>query len=230
MICDWNGFCDELLKAGFSIFGGNDEGIFGLIDFDWQNEPPGSPIRWHTGDPDTDPWEWRMRVLAERDDISYGKVFFRKGGFITREWCPYFLAARRDGRGFHDIYADGLMSVHAKRIMDTLAERRSLPAHELKSLAGFAKDSQSRFEKALTDLQMGMFITICGSAQKRSKHGEAYGWHSMVYCLTEDFWPQELFASAARIGKAEAIEAIAGKVYSLNKGADKQKVMKFITG
>lgn len=55
--------------------GGNAKGVFALIPFDWREEPPGCPVRWHTGDADTDPWEWRMRVLEERDDVAYAKVF-----------------------------------------------------------------------------------------------------------------------------------------------------------
>ena len=31
-------------------------------------------------DPETDPWEWRIRVLDERDDIAYAKLFYKKSG------------------------------------------------------------------------------------------------------------------------------------------------------
>ena len=72
MIRNFSDFCAELIKAGFSLAsGGNDEGVFGLIKHNWNEEPPDSPIRWHTGDPETDPWEWRMRVLDERDDAIF---------------------------------------------------------------------------------------------------------------------------------------------------------------
>ena len=88
MIRNYSDFCEELLKCGFSMGGGNARGIYALISFDWKNVPPDSPIVWHTGDPETDPWEWRMRVLQERDDIAYGKVFFGASGYITKEWYP----------------------------------------------------------------------------------------------------------------------------------------------
>jgi len=230
MINNFSDFYSELIKAGFSLAGGNNEGVFGLINFSWNNQPPDCPVRWHTGDPDTDPWEWRIRVLNERNDVAYAKVFFRKGGYITHEWYPYFLAARRDGRGFGDFYADGLISVYAKRVMDALTEGRALPVHELKTLAGFGKDDKSLFEKALTDLQMGLFITICGRAQKRNKHGEVYGWHSMIYCKTEEFWPSEVIDKADELNEKEAIDMITKRIYELNKHADKNKVIKFITG
>jgi hypothetical protein len=227
MIKNYADFCRELLKAGFSVAGGNDEGVFGLINFDWRNEPPKSPVRWHTGNAETDPWEWRVRILRERDDVAYGKVFFRKAGYITREWYPYFLAARRGERYFADFYADGLMSRESKQVIDALTEYRALPAHELRQLSGIDKRP---FDKAITDLQTGLFITMCGAAQKRNKYGEEYGWNSMTYCRVEDFWAQDVFDQAANIGKQEAVYAITTRVFELNPNADIKRVKKFITG
>ena len=43
-----------------------------------------------------------MRVLEEREDIAYSKVFFRTSGYITREWYPYFYAVRRKGESFQE--------------------------------------------------------------------------------------------------------------------------------
>ena len=97
MIKSFDEFCDKLLESGFSMGGSNAKGIYAIIPFDWKSSIPGCPIVWHTGEPDTDPWEWRMRVLEERDDIAYGKVFFGAGGYITKEWYPYFLTVRRQG-------------------------------------------------------------------------------------------------------------------------------------
>lgn len=46
--------------------GGNAKGIFALIDYDWLNQDAlDTPVKWHCGDPEVDPWEWRMRVLEE---------------------------------------------------------------------------------------------------------------------------------------------------------------------
>ena len=85
-IQNYDGFVENLLTAGFSMGGGNDEGIFALIPWSWDQQPPyETPVRWHTGLVETDPWEWRMRVLDERRDIAYGKVFFKKSGFITKQ-------------------------------------------------------------------------------------------------------------------------------------------------
>jgi hypothetical protein len=223
MMLDFNDYCRKLLAAGFSMTGGNDEGVFGLLHFNWKNEPLDSPIH-------TDLWEWRVRVLEERDDIAYGKAFFRKGGFITRKWYPNFLAARRKGLGFTDFYADGLVSNYAKRVYDTLSENGALPAHEIQALAEFSKNEKSKFEKAVTDLQMGLFITMCGQAQKRNKSGEEYGWPSMMLCLTEQFWGSDVFEEAAKISAEQAEASITAQVLKLNPDANQKKIKKFIYG
>ena len=95
MIQNYDEFITELHRAGFSLGGGSSKGIYAAVPFDWTEQPAGTQVRWHTGEPDTDPWEWRMRVLEERSDIAYAKVFFRGSGYITREWYPFFMSAAR---------------------------------------------------------------------------------------------------------------------------------------
>ena len=38
MIQNFEDFCRELNKSGFSMGGGNAKGIFALIDYDWLNQ------------------------------------------------------------------------------------------------------------------------------------------------------------------------------------------------
>ena len=112
MIRCYEDFLRELRKAGFSLAGGSAKGIWSVVPFSWEEQPyiTDSPIRWHTEDPETDPWEWRMRLLEEGRGIAYAKLFFRIGGYITEEWYPYFLAVRRGSLDFEDMYAEGTLS------------------------------------------------------------------------------------------------------------------------
>ncbi len=230
-IRNYSEFIEALLNAGFSMGGGNDEGIFSLIPWSWDETPPyDTPVRWHTGEAETDPWEWRMRVLDERKDIAYGKVFFKKSGFYTRAWAPYFLAARRGGDAFDGAYAAGTLSHAAKRIYNTVLEYGTLPLHAIKQLASFGAEEKSRFDSALTELQMRMFLTMCGRQQKLSQKGEEYGWYSTVFCTTEQFWGEAVFAEAAKIQKDDAIQVITKQVLILNPQADEKKSKKFILG
>lgn len=231
MIHNYNDFCKELLEAGFSLGSGkNDEGVFALIKHDWTDQPPDSPIRWHTGDAETDPWEWRMRVLDERNDIAYGKVFFKKSGYITKEWYPYFLAVRRNGKSFDELYADGVLSHSAKRVYELLEDGGAMPLHGIKQLGRFLKEDKSRFECALVELQMRLFITMCGRQHKISQKGQEYGWASTMFCTTETFWSKEVFSAAYKINEQEAVDAITEQIYKLNPDAQPKKAVKFIYG
>ena len=229
MIKNYTDFITALLESGFSVAnGGNDEGVFSLLTYGW-NEP-GNPLRWHTGDPDTDPWEWRMRVLDERDDIAYAKVFFRKAGYITKEWYPYFLAARRDGKTAEEEYVDGTLSHFAKRIYEAVADSGRLPLHEIKQAAACGRADKAAFDTALTELQMKLCLTMCGRQQKISQKGEEYGWSSTVFCTTEMFWGPDVFEKAANIDRDEAVEKITERVCALNPTARDRKIEKFIRG
>lgn len=189
MIQSYSDFISALLDSGFSMGGGNSEGIFAAIPWNWQEEPPyDTPVRWHTGNPETDPWEWRMRVLDERNDIAYAKLFFKKSGYITKAWYPYFLAVRRGGRTLEEEYEDGVISQYAKRIYELVVENEVLPLHAIKQLGGFAKENASKFDRALTELQMKLYLTMCGRQQKLSRKGEEYGWSSTVFCTVEKYF------------------------------------------
>jgi hypothetical protein len=230
LIRNYTDFIAALLKAGFSgAIGGKDDGVFALFRYGWGAEDE-TGIAWHTGDPETDPWEWRMRVLDERDDIAYGKVFCKKAGYITREWYPYFLAARRGGRSFGDTYAEGTVSHFAKRIYDAVAGRGFLPLDEIKHAAGFRREDKSKFDAALTELQMKLFLTMCGKQAKISQKGGEYGWSATVFCTVETFWPPKVFEQAAGMDQDEAVEALTERIISLNPDAQEKKTDKFIRG
>jgi len=247
MIKNYNDFIAALLDAGFSgAVGGKEDGVFALFRYGWGAEDE-TGIVWHTGDPDTDPWEWRTRVLDERDDIAYSKVFFKKAGYITKEWYPYFLAARRRGRTFKrdysdgneqaecirpfsTAYSDGAVSHFAKRIYDVVYENDSLPLDEIKRLAGFGREDKSKFGAALTELQMKLYLTMCGKQHKISQNGGEYGWASTMFCTTELFWGEDVFEQAVGISADEAAEKITEQIFKLNPSAQKKKIEKFIRG
>ena len=230
-IDNFQDFCDALRETGFSTGNENSGGIFTLLVKKEDTDLGISDrIHWHTEDPETDPWEWRMRVLTECQDIAYAKLFFNKSGYITKEWYPYFLAARRKGKAFEEMYEDGMISNCARQIYQLLADHKVLPLHEIKDMTGFGKEDKSKFDRALTELQMKMLITMCGQRQKLSFQGEKYGWHSTVFCLTEDFFDADVYASASAITPSAAEEHIRQRILQLNVHADKKKITKFIFG
>lgn len=230
MVQNYKEFCAALLESGFSMGGGSAKGIYAIVPYTWENQDLlDLPVKWHTGDPETDPWEWRMRVLEERSDIAYAKVFFKTSGFITAEWYPRFLAARRGGDTFEDVYESGVISREAKRIYGVLTDFGAVPLHELKRLGGFGREESGAFDRALIDLQMRMFITMSGRAQKRNALGELYGWSSTVFTTPEAFWA-ERGLTLPDIDPSEARALIRSRVLALNPAAKERDITRFING
>lgn len=229
MIHNFADFCKELSECGFSMGGGNAKGIYAVIPYDWkEQEFVDSPVKWHTGDPETDPWEWRMRVLEERDDIAYAKVFFKTSGFITKEWYPYFYAVRRNGETFEEAYESGTISQTAKRIYE-IVSNGEIAFHEIKQAGYFRREDNASFDRAIVELQMRMFITMCGRTQKVNKYGEAYGWSSTVFTTVEDFWEKRGMILPDLDSKS-SYEKIREQVVKLNPDVQQKKIVKFIRG
>ena len=229
MIRNYDDFCRELNACGFSMGGGNAKGIYALIDYDWTKQDTlDTPVKWHCGDPDLDPWEWRMRVLEERRDIAYSKVFFGTSGFITEDWYPCFYAVRRNGETFEDAYQRGTVSHTAKRIYDIVRDGY-VALHEIKALGGFGKEEKTKFDRALTELQMGFYITMTGRKQKKNKNGIEYGWNSTVFTTVEHFWA-ERGVSLPEPDELESYEKIRLQILRLNPGAEEKNIRKFIRG
>lgn len=223
MITNYAEFKVQLSEMGFSSGGSGDDGIMSISALYAPN------IEWHTEHIDTDPWEWRMRVFEEREKIAYAKVFFRKSGYITKDWYPYFLSVRQP-LSFDESYDTGLISNDAKKIYDIIKSNKIAPLHLLKSQFGVTKQTKSAFERALVELQMNMHITICGRMQKVSAEGKPYGWYSTVFCLSEHYFDKEIFTSAQSIKRETAIEKIKNQIYKFNPNANQKRVLKFITG
>ena len=169
-----------------------------------------------------------MRVLEEREDIAYGKVFFKTSGFITRAWYPHFYAVRRNGQSFADAYEAGQLSYMAKRIYE-IVQDGDIALHEIKARGGFGKADKAKFDKALLELQMGMYITMSGRKQKKNRLGLDYGWNSTAFCTVEDFWQERGFDIPAKDAE-ESYALIRERVLLLNPMAEEKYIRKFILG
>lgn len=174
------------------------------------------PRHWWSGDPATDPWEWRM-ILAENDDIAYGKFFEKKAGFLSKEAFPMFANFRRNGYDFDALYDDGLVSHRAKKIVDALEpdeqmRGRQLLTNELKSLAGFGKDGEKNFSGVLTDLQMQTYLIMGRFRQRVNRRGEPYGWHIAVMETPETKWGYDYISAGYREKPAESFARICERV------------------
>ncbi len=181
---------------------------------------------WHTG-LESDPWQWRIKVEAD-GKAAYAKLFDKKPGFISLEWYPVFLAARRKGRSFREIYSQGLISNDAKNIYDLFENHDNLAIYEIKTMAGFTKETNSKYESAMCELQMGMFITINGTKQKVSAKGDTYGWPATAYSTVEKWAGEKLIEKAHCMNPEDAMAEIVERIAEFTQSPDPRKMKKFV--
>jgi hypothetical protein len=187
----------------------NDIGFLPLF----KNKIPGFSVEeltarnsWWSGD-EEDPWDWRA-VIAAEGEIAYGKLFFNRAGFVSKQWYPVFAAYRRDGYDFDSRYEDGMASYRAKKLMDILMEYDTIPSYRLKELAGFGKEGEKGFEGVLTTLQMQTYITVRDFKRKINKKGDEYGWPVAVFSLSEKLFGEDYIRSAYHLKTSDAKDCI----------------------
>lgn len=217
-ITEFNKFAGILEEIGFMPFSNN---CLELTSLNSLTEEP----QWHTNLP-SDPWQWRIKIELEHK-AAYGKLFDKKPGFITLDWYPYFLSARRNKRSFEELYDDGLISNAAKQIYRLFEKNQRLATHEIKALGGFTKETNSKYETAITELQMWMFITSNGTIRKIGADGQPYGWPAIAYSTVEEWAGSDLIEQAYSINTEDAKEIITNRILEQKPNADLRKIKKF---
>lgn len=218
-ITEYREFISMVEKLGFMTLSNNCINFTSLEDLTTGEQ-------WHTDLP-SDPWSWRLNIEKDQK-AAYAKLFDKKPGFISLEWYPKFLAARRRGRTFSELYSEGLVSNYAKQIYDLFDGQNILAAHEIKSLGGFTKDLNSKYESAMCELQMGMFITVKGTKQKINTKGEPYGWPSTAYTTVEAWAGNELIEASYSIHSRDAIDEIIQRIGEVTPSAETKKMKRFL--
>lgn len=151
-------------------------------------------------DIDNGPWEWKGLVLRDMK-VAYGKFFDKRAGYISLEWLPHFINYRRSR------YFIAPDSAEAE-ILSVLREHESLLSKELKVICGYVQPrtprksanpfenidktpkqsgskTDSRFESAVTRLQMAGYVTIADFEYLYDRQGNRYGWGVARYTTPE---------------------------------------------
>ena len=189
-----------------------------------------APESWHTGDPETDPWEWRQ-ILAAEGSVVYGKFIERKNAFVSKAWFPVLANWRRDGYDYDSLQESGLANWKQTRIMslfDGGGTAHPLPAHELKRLAGFGKDGLQGFDGAVTALEMRTYLVFCGVQRKRNRAGEEYGWPVSLFAPPELLYGAEYVRSCYGEPPAASLRRILEHLNSVFPTADEKQLERFL--
>lgn len=217
------------------------EALIGKIGFLplFANEIPGFSVeertpsdRWWTGDPVSDPWEWRIQ-LASSPNLAYGKLFDRKAGYVSAEWFPVLANLRRNGYDFDALWDDGLAPHRWKKLYDALLPDEKGCGQEefsnaLKEKAGFGKGGEKNYEGVLTDLQMRTYLILGDFRQRINRAGLPYGWHLSLVLTPETKWGYDAVTSAYGEKPADSLNRIAAFLQKFFPGTTDDQFKKLL--
>jgi hypothetical protein len=126
------------------------------------------PVASEHDDPGHITWGWKDEMLDQRK-WYYGKLLRGKATIVSLDVIPYFYAlsdrvAEEDD--YRLAYQDGNLTYEAYRVAEALLQNGPQHTIQLRRLAHLsASQSKSRFNKALTDLQRGLWVVPIGIAK-----------------------------------------------------------------
>jgi hypothetical protein len=158
------------------------------------------PVPNEHDDPAHITWRWKDSMLDQKH-WYYGKLLRRRATMVSLSMIPYFYALSDRVGDLDDymlLYEDGNLTYEEKSIADALLHHGAMHTIELRQKAHLsAASAKSRFERALANLQTGLYILPIGVA-------EAGSWrYAFIYELFDRWFPH-VVSSARCISKQEA--------------------------
>lgn len=166
-------------------------------------------------DPGHVTWGWKDNLI-DKHVWYYAKVLRQRATMISLGVAPYFYALTENyGAPEEDylvLYQQGRMTLEAKLVYEALLDKGALDTVALRKAAHMtSSESDSRFNKALSDLQSSFMIVPVAVTQ-------AGAWrYSFAYDLVTRHYP-EVEEAARFIGEHQARQKLAG-IYLRSVGA-----------
>lgn len=173
------------------------------------------PVADEHDDPGHATWGWKDSLLGKRR-WYYGKILRKKGTMISLEASPYFYALSENygapEEDYLTLYEQGRLTLESKLVFEALVKLGPLDTIALRRATHLtSKESESRFNRALTDLQANFQILPVGVS-------DAGAWHyAFIYDLTFRHFPN-LIDQARFIGDRQARRKLA-EIYLRSVGA-----------
>ena len=170
-------------------------------------------------DPGHVTWGWKDSLLGARR-WYYAKVLRKKATMISLEFAPYFYALTENyGSPEEDYliqYMQGDMTQEAKAVYEAILFEGPMDTIALRRAANLtSKESDSRFNRALVDLQADFKILPIGVSQSG-------GWrYSFIYDLVPRHYP-DLPDQARQIQEKDARQELV-YAYLLSVGATQMR-------
>lgn len=167
----------------------------------WSAVAGDRPVPNEHDDPGHVTWGWKDSLLGARQ-WYYAKVLRKRATMISLAVAPYFYALTENYGSMEEDYLvqyeAGRMTAEAKQVYETLLSKGPLDTVALRRQARMtSRDSDARFARALTALQVDFKILPIGVA-------EAGAWrYAFIYELTARHLP-EIVEQARPIEEPEA--------------------------
>jgi hypothetical protein len=163
---------------------------------------------WHTGDVETDPWQWKDRAAQEKQ-AAYGCILNGQKGFVTARMYAYFYAAYHPAQTLADRYAAGELKQTTLQVWQLLEQAGMRSTSELRRAMGVNPGrGAGRLDASIQDLQREFYIAIAGNRRKLAKDGQPYGWPNNVFETVPRWAPSEWLDGVWRIPRREAAAVI----------------------
>jgi hypothetical protein len=181
------------------------------------------PVPNEHDDPGHITWDWKDSLLGKHVWF-YGKILRKKATIISMDIAPYFYALTENYGSPEDdyltIYEQGRMTQEAKAVYEALLEFSPLDTIALRKAAHLTShESDSRFNRALTDLQADFRIMPVGVI-------DAGAWHySFAYDIVARHEPS-LLEAARFIGEIDARQKILELYFRSVGAAQSQELVK----
>lgn len=166
-------------------------------------------------DPGHITWRWKDSLIGSRV-WYYAKVLRKKSTMIALPEVPFFYALSANYGSPEDdyliLYQQGRLTQEAKTVYETLLDQGPLDTVALRKAARMtSRESETRFNKAITDLQADFKIIPAAVTQ-------AGAWHyAFAYDLVTRQYP-ELIDQTRFISDSQARQQLTGR-YFLSVGA-----------
>lgn len=181
----------------------------------WSATAGDRPVADAHDDPGHITWGWKDSLLGSRQ-WYYAKILRKKATMISMQMAPYFYALSENygspEEDYLTIYEQGRMTLEAKAIYEALLEKGALDTVALRRITHLSSQAgESRFNRAITDLQADFKIAPVGVTQSGAWH------YAFAYDIVTRQYP-DIADQAGKISEREAYRKIL-QHYLLSLGA-----------
>ena len=166
-------------------------------------------------DPGHITWNWKDSLL-EKHVWYYAKILRKKATIISLELAPFFYALSENygspEEDYLTLYEQGRLTQEARSVYKALLDNGPLDTVALRKAARLTSpESDTRFNRALTDLQTSFNIVPVGTA-------DAGAWHyAFIYNIVARAYP-DILEGSRYIGEHDARQKLA-ETYLYSVGA-----------